>query len=113
MTKGTLYLLVSLAPMLAACTNADFVPEGTLWPHGGEAVQHNIAVQLVNPAPSSEQAQAMNGERAQIAQDHYTKDQVKPPPAVMMGGGMGGTGYGGGNMNSGGGLGSSGGPPSP
>lgn len=113
MTNRAFYLFVSLAPMLAACTSADFVPEGTLWPHGGEAVQHNIAAQLVNPDPSGTQTQTMSGERAQIAQERYAKDQVKQPPNTMMSGGMGG-GYGGGGMGAnGGGFGTSGSAPLP
>jgi hypothetical protein len=108
MTKTTLYLLVSVVPMLASCTSADFAPEGALWSHGGEAVQRNIAAQLVNPNPPSEQALTMSGERAQIAQDRYAKDQVRPPPNVMMSNGAGG--YSGGGMGAGGGgLGASGG----
>jgi hypothetical protein len=110
MTKRSLYLLVSLAPMLAACTSADFVPEGALWSHGGEAVQRNIAAQLVNPNPPGEQTLTMSGERAQVAQDRYAKDQVRPPPNVMTSNSMG-SGYTGGGVGMGasGGLGTSGG----
>jgi len=95
--------LVFLMPFMAACTRADFVPEGTLSPHAGEAVERNIAAQLVNPAaPSGDAAATMNGERAALAQDRYTKDQVKQPPQAMSGGIEGGNGNGGGGGGQGG-----------
>ena len=97
---------VILAPVLAACTSHDYVPEGTLSAHAGEAVQRNIAAQLANPAaPSGDEALTMNGERAAIAQDRYSKDQVKQPPQAMAGSvGGGGAGGGGGGTSVGAGA---------
>ena len=91
-------------PMLAACTDADLIPEGTLAPHAGEAVRRNIAAQLVNPAaPTGNEAQTMNGERAAIAQDAYAKDAVKEPAQIMTSSGGAGGGSGGGGAGIGGG----------
>jgi len=95
--------LVFLVPAMAACTHADFVPEGAFSPHAGEAVERNIAAQLVNPtAPSGDEVATMNGERAALAQDRYAKDQVKQPPQAMSGGIGGGNGTGGGGSGFGG-----------
>ena len=92
--------LAILAPLLASCSSIYYVPEGTSSPHAGEAVQRNIAAELVNPtAPSGDEALTMNGERAAAAQDRYGKDQVRQPPQAMtsstgVGGGAGGGGGG-------------------
>lgn len=100
MKKLALLSVFALLPLLAACTAADMAPEGMVSPKTLEPVRHNIAVQLVNPqAPQGEEAPAMNGERAALAQDAYAHDQVKQPPSVMVTSGSGSSGGGSGTSS--------------
>lgn len=63
--------------LLAACT-----PQEDLHPTFGNAVQHNMAVHIINPAPTygvQQQVPELDGPRAAGAQQRYDEGEVIPP----------------------------------
>ena len=70
---------------LAACTSTFDAREGEMTPDAGQAVQHNIAAQLVNPnAPTDRGPFVTDGERAYQAIDRYSKGKVTPPSSASV-----------------------------
>jgi uncharacterized membrane protein YgcG len=64
----------------------------------GTAVRTNIAAETVHPgAPLTKQPQRMNGMRADMGQQRYTTDKIKPPDDFELSGINTGSGNGGGN----------------
>jgi len=100
MNRSTLFALICSLPLIGACTDTDIgASEGRTAPQFGDAVKGNIAAQVVNPnAPADGGPLTMNGQRAALAQDRYTKGQVINPEEV---GASNGTGSGGGGGGSG------------
>ncbi|MCK5384936.1 MAG: hypothetical protein KAJ29_05115 [Alphaproteobacteria bacterium] len=78
-TKLTLYLLPVLLVSACSLTNEAGAP-----PHYfGNAVEQNIAAQVVNPdAPENNIAPEHIGRRIAIAQQRYLNDKVEQPAAV-------------------------------
>ena len=73
-----LLLIASLAPIaLAACENP-MEPKHTLSPAFGDAVRHNMAVQILNPEGNPDLMPSdMNGQRAAEAIDRYETGKTK------------------------------------
>ena len=72
--KLTLFPLLVLLPM-AACVAPDETPPGF-----GDAVRHNMAVQLVSPAPATAaELPDTDGSRAGRAMQRYQEYKVVPP----------------------------------
>ena len=74
-----LLLIASLAPIaLAACENP-MEPKYTLSPAFGDAVRHNMAVQILNPEGNPDLTPpAMNGQRAAEVIEQYETSKTKP-----------------------------------
>jgi len=75
----TLKLMAMLGSVatIAACA-----PQENLHPSFGNAVQQNMAVQIINPSPtysSAEQVPALDGPRAAGAQERYDTGEVIKP----------------------------------
>lgn len=89
----TLKLIAALGSVavIAACT-----PQETLHPSFGNAVQHNMAVQIINPSPtysSPQQVPGLDGPRAAGAQERYdTGEVIKPERLRTTGTGSGKSG---------------------
>jgi len=112
MTRSTLclaLLALGLAPVLAGCDEQiQREREPTFGPGFGNAVQNNMAVQIINPVPpAATVAPDYNGKRAQSAIERYRSGNVIQPAASSIGGVGGGggapSGGGGGGGASGGG----------
>jgi type IV pilus biogenesis protein CpaD/CtpE len=103
MNRPALFALTCLLPLLGACSGtAVTANEGQSAPQFGDAVRRNVAAQTINPdAPVSGEPITMDGQRAALAQDRYTKGKVIAPADVGStsgsGGGSGGSGSGGGS----------------
>ena len=88
---NALKLIAVLGPaaVIAACT-----PQEQLHPSFGDAVQHNMAVQIINPSPtysSPQQVPGLDGPRAAGAQERYdTGEVIKPEKLRTTGGGKSG-----------------------
>lgn len=78
MMRVTLLALASLSlPLIAGCETQ---PRQAISPGFGNAVQHNIAVQLVNPDPPPvTEPSSLDGQRAADALERYRADEVIPP----------------------------------
>ena len=79
-------IVLSLALLLPAC---DLIErKKTLNPTFGNAVRHNMSVQIVNPDAGSKPTgvTGMNGTRAASAYERYTKGTVEAPEAESVGG---------------------------
>lgn len=74
---------VSLAVLagLGAC-----VSQNGLSPDFGNAVRHNMAVQVVNPDPVYGEPSTVNGVRVRDAYDRYQEGVVTPPAGVGLSG---------------------------
>ena len=72
-------LIAAVAPIaLAACENPPQKPRTMLSPSFGDAVRHNMAVQVVNPEGSQDFGPTpMDGDRANIAVKRYRTDTTK------------------------------------
>ena len=56
----------------------------------GEAIQHNMAAHIINPAPVQAAPTDLDGRRARVAVERYLKGQVKEvaaPTTSQVGGG--------------------------
>ena len=63
---------------LAACENPPHQPRTMLSPSFGDAVHHNMAVQIINPEGSQDFGPTpMDGDRANIAVKRYRTDTTK------------------------------------
>jgi hypothetical protein len=108
MTRSTLclaLLALGLAPAIAGCEEQiqrERAP--SFGPAFGNAVQNNLAVQIINPVPpAATVAPDYNGKRSQSAIERYRAGAVIPPAASS----VGGIGGGGGAPSGGGGAGAS------
>jgi hypothetical protein len=75
----TLSIIAALAAgaLVAACT-----PQEDLSPDFGNAVQHNMSLHIINPAPSysvEQQVPPLDGPRAVGAQQRYDNGEIIPP----------------------------------
>lgn len=79
-TPTTLLVLASLAlPLVAGCETQ---PRQAISPGFGNAVEHDIAVQIVNPEPGPVTgAPSLDGRRAVDAFERYREGDVIHPPA--------------------------------
>ncbi len=109
MTRTVLFLaLLSLiAPAMGGCEDQqqrERVP--AFGPAFGNAVQNNMAVQIINPVPPAETAApAYDGRRAVSAEERYRSGRVIPPASTtisVIGGGGGASTGGGASAPSGG-----------
>ena len=66
----TITFAVAALPLLSACETE---PKATLAPNFGNAVTHNMAVQVIDPNPANAGSGApdLEGERARVAIDRY------------------------------------------
>ena len=103
MNRPALFAMICALPLIAACTDTKLdTSEGQTAPQFGNAVKSNIAAQTVNPlAPADSEPLAMDGQRAALAQDRYTKGKVinrrtsaSPAPRGRSGSGGGDSGGG-------------------
>jgi hypothetical protein len=102
MTRTALYLALlatAVAPVIVGCDEQirqERAP--TFGPAFGNAVQNNMAVQIVNPVPPvATAAPDYNGKRAETAIERYRAGTVIQPASTTIGPiGGGGTGGGGG-----------------
>jgi hypothetical protein len=102
MTRPVLFvaLLILFASAIAGCEEQqqrERVP--AFGPAFGNAVQNNMAVQIINPVPPAETvAPDYNGRRAVGALERYRADRVTPPATTTITtlGGGGGASTGGG-----------------
>ena len=108
MTRSTLclaLLALGLAPAIAGCEEQiqrERAP--SFGPAFGNAVQNNLAVQIINPVPpAATVAPDYNGKRAESAIQRYRAGAVIQPPSTS----IGGIGGGGGAPSGGGGAGAS------
>lgn len=64
----------------------------------GEAVRHNMALQIIDPNPSykGEAVPGGNGARTAVAQERYQTDKVEAPERLQTSNILGGDGDGGG-----------------
>jgi hypothetical protein len=106
MTRSTLclaLLALGLAPAIAGCDEQiqrERAP--TFGPAFGNAVQNNMAVQIINPVPPvATAAPDYNGKRAESAIQRYRAGAVIQPVSTS----IGGIGGGGGAPSGGGGAG--------
>lgn len=78
--------VLSLALLLPACDPIE--RKESLNPTFGNAVRHNMNVQIVNPDAGTKPAgpTEMNGTRAASAYDRYTKGTTEAPEAESVGG---------------------------
>jgi hypothetical protein len=77
----SLVITAGSALVVAACDSPPYM--GAFDPSFGEAVQHNIAVQTVNPQPeNATEPPDFNGPRTAIAMGRYQADKVKQPPKL-------------------------------
>jgi len=97
----TIAVLGCVSFLLCGC--ASDVPVGLPQSEFGEAVQHNVAAQIVNPmAPEDRGPLTFDGQRAALQQGRYLSDKVEKPvesstnSAFQSSGGNGGGGGGGG-----------------
>ncbi|HEX6963535.1 MAG TPA: hypothetical protein VF175_16830 [Lacipirellula sp.] len=84
MRAAHLLLISAAGAALAGCSNGPFpypVQATTVYPGYGDAIQHNAAVQIIDPAPANaaNTELAFDGHRAALAIGRYWTDQVKPP----------------------------------
>jgi hypothetical protein len=98
-----------LAPAIAGCDEQiqrERAP--TFGPASGNAVQNNMAVQVINPVPPvATAAPDYNGKRAESAIQRYRAGAVIPPASTSIGGIGGGgapSGGGGAGVSAGGGA---------
>ena len=84
MNRPALFALICSLPLLGACADTNVAAsEGQPAAHFGDAVKRNVAVQTINPdAPVSGEPITMDGQRAALAQDRYTKGTVIVPADV-------------------------------
>jgi type IV pilus biogenesis protein CpaD/CtpE len=77
---------ITLALTLAAC---DLTPQRSISPDFGLATRHNMAAQIINPAPDDSDAQAdHDGRRAGDAWDRYRSGKVTPPVSMSTSDGL-------------------------
>jgi len=77
MTTIKLIAALGLTAAIAACA-----PQPDLSPNFGNAVQHNMAVHIINPSPSYSNAQqvpALDGPRSAGAQERYDTGKIIKP----------------------------------
>ena len=106
MTRSTLclaLLALGLAPAIAGCDEQiQRERQPSFGPAFGNAVQNNMAVQIINPVPPvATAAPDYNGKRAESAIQRYRAGTVIPPASTS----IGGVGGGGGAPSAGGGAG--------
>ena len=85
--------LALVAPAIAACDNQEnYEHQPALGPGFGNAVQNNMAVQIINPNPPPRaEAADYDGRRAADAVERYRTDQVvRPVPVTTSNVGIGG-----------------------
>ena len=112
MTRSTLCLAVlalGLAPVLAGCDEQiQHEREPTFGPGFGNAVQNNMAVQIINSVPPvATAAPDYTGRRSVSAIERYRAGAVIPPASTSIGGIGGGgapSGGGGAGVSAGGGA---------
>jgi len=82
----TTVLVLSLALLMSAC--GPFERKKSLNPTFGNAVRHNMQVQIVNPDAGTQPAgpTEMNGARAASAYGRYATGTTKAPEAQSVGG---------------------------
>jgi hypothetical protein len=81
MTRTLLVLIAAAAPLLTAACEAQ--NRATLHPTFGNAVQHNMAMQVVNPNPARVDVPPdYSGQRTGVALHRYNTDTVKEVEAV-------------------------------
>jgi len=74
----TLFVVVLVPIALAACENPPDKPRTTLSPSFGDAVRHNMAVQIINPEGSQDfTPPPMDGARAASAVERYRTGQTE------------------------------------
>ncbi|MFA7430415.1 MAG: hypothetical protein WCZ23_09690 [Rhodospirillaceae bacterium] len=80
-SRALLVLIAAAAPVLtAACEPQD---RATLHPSFGNAVQHNMAMHVVNPNPARVDVPPdYSGQRTAIALGRYNTDTVKEVEAI-------------------------------
>jgi hypothetical protein len=84
--KTPLMLLgASMALILAGCNPGTVEPAPTLSPHFGEAVNQNMAAQIINPAPTYAGASQGDGRRAADAYKRYEEGRVHRPAPPLTG----------------------------
>lgn len=80
----TVFTVFAAGSLVAACT-----PQETLHPSFGNAVEHNMAVHIINPAPVYNTEQTippLDGPRAAGAQGRYDKGEVIQPERLRTSG---------------------------
>jgi hypothetical protein len=86
MTIRMAFIGAATALMLAGCYPGTVEPALTLSPGFGEAVNYNMAAQIINPAPNYAGLEPeRNGRRAADAYARYELDQVFPPAPPLTG----------------------------
>ena len=69
--------VLAAGALVAACT-----PQEDLHPTFGNAVQHNMSLHIINPAPTYstlQQVPPLDGPRAAGAQERYDNGEIIPP----------------------------------
>lgn len=77
--------VLAAGALVAACS-----PQGDLSPDFGNAVNHNMSLHIINPAPtygSDQQVPEFDGPRAAGAQQRYDNGEVIPPERLRTTGG--------------------------